>query len=875
MFRVETYHNPVQFFKSIKIERDEVHITSIPTLAIYLKRLAKETNAECMWNIWIYHHFYRAIYPKWNSVNNRLRHKQIVRRLITQFPCEDTKTMYVLGKQVKEMTDAFRMWIEMGLEDLKTEPKDTKLERAYALLYKQFLEDPEIVQGLQEIKGSIEEKNLLERLNAYNECYLKGHATSYLGIRRIYIYSMDLLEPSRVSLFYKLDQAGYEVIFRIPDEKDYPNNHECWHSLYEKLVPVSEWVNIQEDDKKTSLLQCFLEGKTGKDLLRPVIKYHEMEQPTSFKRYLKQYPMERQHALYPLNREYVACKVHEVNDYFRDELYHNEAIHHFYDTPLGKFINHLYSLKALEEDFALEYADFIEMMCSGIVTIKGSAGALVNGNRALGVLSDLTSYMEGVKTLNEIVERMESYKLLNSISDEFEELGRSKADRNRVKRYLQNPFRALGYINHSKYDITTNQLYELTLKLKEIINELLLTKAPQKYLVQHVDYLVNYIEESKMIDNDNEIIYEAYQTFIKVMRKDLKQSFIEQIEDMKDYISVKTKITSEEEEEGNVLLVKSLEHLPALCVNGVKEIYLCDLSTKHMNEWIYSRAQISHLISLEDLSKFIQREPEDGKRVQLLKVTHLAEASSYHVQNFIKYSLMQLFTYYEGELHLGWIKNMMPYDTEWYLLGIIRNLSRVENVEEEKEIELNLESQLPKEEPLNISIENLAGELSPLAWQDLKICNKRFYLSNLLNPYPTYLEDFTQRKYFAHLCRLLEDTPGGKEAVKKLVFPLFPRWSDALKQNLIETHYGKKMGIYMSFDNVHFPEELLSIQCFNATKDDIKAMRNRTLDNKINKLREWIECNKGALQVSPSKMCYLCPYQMICQEGRLAIERDS
>lgn len=913
MFKVETYNNPIEFFYALEIGHDELHITSIPTLAMHLKKLAKAKDHKLIWNVWIYHHFYRAAYPRWNSVNKQLRQKQIMRKLLTEFSHENKQIQHVLSKQVDELVKAFRFWIEMGMTELKVEEKDTELEKAYSYLYKQFLQETECQQMIKELSHSLEESDLIESLDAYNRHYLKDEATSYRCIKRIFIYCMDLLEPTRVKFLKKLEAAGYEVIFRIPDDQDYPNLHECWQSLYEKLVPRENWQVLQRGGK-TSNFQCFLEGKSMEGLPKPVIRYHEQSEPILFKRYLREYPMERKERLGAQNREYVACMTDKINEYFRDEIYHKEEIKHFYDTPLGKFISLLYDLKKVgEDDFRLDYPSFMDLMLSGIVTLKGSGETLVSGNRATGLLSDLESYMDGVKSLNEIVERMETYKLLSSMSDEFEELGRSKADRNRVKRYLQNPLRALGYINHNKYDITANQLYELTLKLQEMIHKLLVEKLPQEGLKAHLDQLKIYLEESKVLEitrissqgnellnhenpqgqaleekkSEEDILTKAYGRFAKVLEEGFQHITIEQPEDMKDYISIMTKLTSSEEQDGQVLLVKSLEHLPGLCVNGVKEIYLCDLSTHHINAYIEGRSRIGYLVSFSDLKKYVHRLPKDANRSELLQLMSIGEASSYHVQNFMKYHLTSLLTYYEGEIHLGWIKNMAPYDTEWYLLGIIRNLSTIDQIEEqdrlagilahevlEQEVELPMELECSHVEQA-IDIENIARQLSPLAWRDLKACDKRFYLANLLNHYPVYLEEFTQREYFAQLCRLLEDTQGGKEAVREMIFPLFPQWSNALKQNLVETHYGKKLGNYVLFDNVHFPEDMLSIQYFRANSQDIKDMKERTLTDKTNKLRRWLGENKETLQTTPTKGCYLCPYQMVCQEGRLAIEREN
>lgn len=880
MFKVETYKNPMRFFNSIEIRSDELHITSIPTLAMHLKKLASQKDAAGIWNVWIYHHFFKAVYSNWSTVNVSLRQKQIIRRLIAQYPYSSEKINRVLNKQIEEICKAFRMWVEMGLEEICTVGNDTELEKAYAQLYGHFLEEAENKRLIEELKKPLSTREIGSILDEYNAYYMKKRPFPYSEIKRIYIYCMELLEPSRMTFFKKLDRAGFEVIFRIPDSKEESVLYECWHGLYEKLVPVEKWQSIQEAEEIIpSALQSFLEGKSIEDKVKRPIKFHEMNEPIFFKRYLKEHPMEKRESLEALNREYVACMTDEINEYFRDEIYHTEEIRHFYDTPLGKFISHLYELKLSGEgDFFIDYASFMDMLISGMVCIKASNDMLIDGKRAIGLLSDLEGYMDGVKTLEDIVNRMEAYKLLNSVSDEFEELGRSKADRNRVKRYLQNPFRALGYINHNKYDITSNQLYELTLKLKEIISRLRIEYTPEQDLQGHIACLQGYLEESKVLlqeeDEQNESLLKAYKVFEDVLCHRLKDNVIEQAEDMKDYIAIATKIGSEEEEAGDLVLVKSLEHLPALCVNGVQEIYLCDLSTKHMNTYINNRSKIGYLVSLSDLSKYISRMPEGTQKEELKQSIQLAESSAYHVQNFIKYAITSLFTYYKGELHLGWIKNMQPYDTEWYLLNVIKNLSNVQEIIEDNDFVLDLEDEIVQEKHEAFPVGDLAQQLSPLAWSDLKICDKRFYLSNILNHYPVYLEEFTQREYFAQLCRILEDQHGGRNAVKEFIDPLFPQWSEALKQNLVETHFAKKMNQYMVFDNVHFPESMLNIQCFNAKAEEIKEMKNRSLADKESKLKRWAKDNSSKLQVHPSKACYMCPHQMTCQEGRLAVATE-
>lgn len=873
MFRVETYSDPVKFFNTIKIEPDELHITSIPTLAMHLKDMARKINGRYIWNIWIYHHFYRALYSNWSNTKSKLKQKQVLRRLINNNSFEGIQIKAILLKQIDDLCETFRLWHEMGLKDIKSEKLDGNFEKAYIALYNDFLADSELENINLDLDRHFSSEQLSKHLSRYNEFHHHIEHLEYTGIKRIYVYCMEFLEPSRVTFFKKMQSEGYEVIFRIPNSKEYPQIHECWQNLYTLLVPKDQWQVIQGEEGETSTFKAFIEGKQITIMPKRKIIYHEINEPVLFKQYLKQYPMSKD------QREYVACCDDKLNEYFRDEIGQKKGLKHFFDTPLGKFINALYNSRLQgENDVVMDYFTFIDMMTSGIVTIKRSGEALISGKRSLGVLSDLVDYMDGVRSLNEIIERLEDYKILNNMSDEFEDLSKSKCDRNRVKRYLQNPLRSIGYVNQNKYSVTANQLYELSLKLKEMIHMLIVENSPVYNFDEHIKYLEGYVNESKLREEvDDQEVELAYRQFFKLLESRFYDAEIDDIKDMNDYIALRNKIPSMAEDNGDIVLIKGLEHIPALAVNGVKEVYLCDLSTKSMNEYINRRGKIGNLVNLKDLRQFIERYDEQVIKADLINTIDLTERSISEIQNFIKYNLAMLVSSYKGVLHIGWIKNMEAYDTEWYLLNTLKGLCDVEEKIVKVEIDESIFKSLKNQEKIecSIPIEQIQKQLSPLAWHDLDVCDKRFYLGNILNHYPTYIEDFQLRELFAQLARLLEDQHGGREAVIQNFYPLFPQWNNAVKQNLVDTSIKRKMGQYVAFENIHFPEDMQSIHYLNANHETIKTMKNRLTQDKTKKLEEWLQNNASELRANPSKRCSFCSYQLICKEGGLGIEQNS
>lgn len=871
MFRVETFKDPMVFYNNMKVEMDEVHITSIPTLAMHIK---KQGNHTTLWNVWIYHHFYKAIYTGWTRVVAQLEHKRLIRELIKTHSEEFGKHYNTLLRQVDILSQTFRECMELGFESIAPVGKETVLEQHYITLYNYFVNLPEMAPYKQELKKELTPQELDRCLDRYNLKYQKERREGYPFIKRIYFYSMESLSADKVAFLEKLSEAGYEVIFRIPYSKQYTNIHECWRKVYEKFVPQEEWVDLQPELlESTSALKEFLEGKNVDSSLKRKIYYHEMAEPILFKKYLQEHPMDRK------LQEYIASQDEALNEHFRDEIQKENQISHFYETPLGRFVNKLYSLKFDDEHVYMDYETFITMMSSGIIVISGANDTIISGSRSIGLLSELGNYMEGVKTLEEILERLDDYVLLSAMNKEFEEQGRSKAERNRVKRYLQNPFRAFGFVYNGGYNITLNQLIELANKLQAVIRKLLIEVSPITNMEAHVEAFKDLITQSQIIttlgdeeNSENIVFINIYRKFFGILNKQLIATKIYDLEDINEYVALRTVVESADEAQGKLILIKGIEHILGMCVNGVENVYLCDLSTINMNAYINNRMSSKLLFSLDELksySKNVMAHELEEKTGKILDITKIAMNQT---QNFIKYGMIILMTYYKGHLHFGWIKNMNVHDTPWYLLNIIRSLSEVEEVESAVELEEAYIMQPPEEaEEVTTAADQIYDYISPLAWKDLETCELRFYYSNMLNHYPVYHEDFTQRQAFAQLCKMMEETVHGKENVKQFIYPLFPQWNDTLKQNMVDIQEAKPLKKYISYDNVEFPEQMIGIQYLSRYKP---ILNERSTIQKQEMLTSWLRHSKTGLKAHAGIHCDRCPHQLLCREGELAIERE-
>lgn len=862
MFRVETYINPVTFYSSLTVEKDALHLISIPVLAMHLKDNANKVNSKLRWNIFIYHHFYDGIYHKWQNNKQQLDMKQTLKHILRTDGRFKTHKEILL-KQIDSLCKLYRYWITLGLTAIKEDDHTSSLERQKIKLFRAFLQDPHIAVLVEDLQKPLESEVIGKRL-AYKVNRKKQYVEEdyYDGIRKIYIYAMTNIDPMRYSFFRRLEEAGYEVIFRIPYDSQYPKVYEGWERVYSKIVPFHKWEVIQEDRTVSNML-TFLEGKDDLGQQSRTVSIHSYSEPTQFKQYLIQHPLDKKRL------ELIACQEDQLNEYFRDVLDEEKEVEHIFETSIGRFIKNMYKVRVEENQIKLDFEVYRQLITSGVINIIPQKGREISGFEAVSLLDDLESYMEDVQTLDEIKSRLEKLKTLVMISNQFDELARSKVDDHHVKRYLQNPLRAFGFLNNQGYDITINQLSTLTQILEEHIDVFHTVYPPLgETLRTHKEKFVQLIINSIAYRERPEHLAKIYNHFLENFAR--LKVHIQDIEDINDYIAYIGKVQSEKHQEGKLVLIKGIEHAVGLCVNGVEELFLCDLSTSAMNSYIHQTLDRVEYKTLDRIAHHVEALEEGALKEQLKEALQIASSVKWHMQSFVKFHIMTLLTYYPGKLHLGWIKNMYTHDSEWYLLSIIKQLYSVEEQQqEEDQWDVFEQLEVPQKDILSKEVvARLAKDLSPFAWQEFELCKKKFYYSNILSYYPVYNEDFTQRIVFGQIGKFFEDQLDGKAQVKQQFFPLFPQWTDTLKENLIATTPYIKINDYISFDNIKLPKAMGSIWNLGLRSKDVpnEATRQDMLSEVFRKE------GTNPIEATPSKKCYFCPHQFICKEGAFGID---
>lgn len=886
MFKVETFKDPVIFYNQIEVGMDELHITSISTLAMHMKGLGK---VRKKWNVWIYHHFYNALYPVWTDTRTKLEQQRLIRKIIKEHKEEWGEYTSTLLRQVNRINQTFRGLLELNLTTLIDLKDESEITKYYKRIYTYFLQQKEVSKYIEELNKPLTPETLDRCLNHYNTLRLNIPREGYPSVKRIYIYSMDHMEMERLMFLKKLSEAGYEVIFRIPYSEEYSILHSPWLNVYKHFVPQEQWQPIQEQVvEKTSPLKNFLSGKEEAAEGNIKLINHGGIDAVAFKKYLREHPLDK------VDMEYIGGQEDLLNEYFRDEIDHNECIKHFYETPLGRFVSELYKLRIEDHSIMMNYPTFITMMTSGIVVLLNDNKVTVSGKDALGLLNELKSYMVGVKTLEDIIGRLQAYKKFEQKSDELDLFQKEVIENNKVKGFLLNPLKAFGFSHNDAYGITEDQLLNLALQLKNIINILLIEASPINNIGNHIEVFKKLLQESQVLTYiEDAATKESYINFFKVLNLQLSKIVVTDLEDISEYIVAMTSVNPkemeeladlkdlEDEEDGKPLvLIKGLEYICGMNVNGVKNLYLCDLSTTNVNTYVSTREKTVSLFSLEELSTYIMGMENSPHKMTLIKAHKIATACQKEVQNFIKYNMATLLTYYEGNLHIGWIKNLNAYDTKWYLLEIIESLYKTDELEEEtskleEEFILSVEERR-EEEP--IEVEHLVKELSPLALRDLEECGKRFYYNNILYPHPIYREDFTQRYAFARACRILEGRFMGEENMKRMLYPLFPQWTDTLKDNLLivdknnhRSSGNRNMPTYAEFEDVRFANDMIRMQYLWSNKNSTKS---KTEESKRKDIEKWAKDSKVSLRTKGEHNCKICPYELLCSDAKLSTKRE-
>ncbi|WP_145962180.1 hypothetical protein [Thermoflavimicrobium daqui] len=839
MFSIETYQDPYSYFSQLIFKENEIHIVSESTLASYLKDYAKKQGDS--FHIYTYDRLQRILYGDWYGLTELMLASKI--RTYLQAEVTDPKQYRYLEEHIGEWVKAFRYLVELDLNDLS--PVTQEAEEAF--LFRKTIaflhQDPQI-QKLCKKRKECPAKLLYKKIHPQLE--------------RVYVYQMSQISADQMMFFWQLRAAKIPIIFRIPYYPQYPMVSLGWKELYEQVSrkSVDQWgVNKQSISlTKGRRWVHFLEQKRSGNLFDPLkIEFHFFESLAHFQHYLDWHQDGAQ------TRQYVTTSYPQMSQAFHDGL-STRLESNILSYPEGKFLYYFYQSSRDQHEIYLDYTTLVECMTSGWVELDDGLGKDI-----LPILIDLESYMDGISTIREVKERFRSLEELLDVSKQFDQLAEDKIEGNQIKQYLLNPFRVFPYVHLDRHPITIRQIQNAITNLEDMIKELLPEEGKEISIKQHMDQLRKYwkqMRNRRKIDVDveeqiEEILYTPLFVDWEVTRADLRQfflSFCEQDQDRDQWGSL-----------------SSFTQIEGLTLTA-DEIHLTDLSKRGIDQ-VQQRGCLPSILSWSWLiqsirQQFGEQNPQAAKRTHSVMIHYLADKLK---ENLLLFRLFFLLVFHRKKLIVSWIRGLHEQDEESSYLQLLFQLYG--NGKELLTWDLNYEVDVSnvdmKDHRLYARLDHFIEQIPQVYWTDQEVCSRKFFYNSLLELHPIYTDDIHQQKVFALLGSLLSQQAGGKEMVRKMVYPLFPQWTDQQKSDLIEMVSHSPLRESLHFQGIEYPKALIQFQSLETNDQEQTICEvSEQLDERISSIfQQHVEAKVG-------DHCKTCPYLYACTEGEFTIERS-
>ena len=594
--QIQFISKPREYFKSLNISSNELHIFISSTLEQYIKN---NLFSDKKMNIVLFKDIEKILYPKWNNTIEVIRMTSILRDIIDKLDISFKEKVSYL-KDIDNILKVIRYLSELGVKEVNNLliEKDkilTKKEKDIINIYTEFIKDEKIEELLGEFTQPINSEIFASKIQDFNN-RVKGIDGELSNISKLYIYNDAKLDMKTCLMLKRLQTRGIDVVFRVYFTKEVAENCPNYYELYKSICENDEI----ESRTFTSNFMKYLSGHPIKKNFREDIAFKNFENPSRFKQYLREYPLEKKHTYSGVvERQYVAISSDILNEYFKDVIFEdtngNEDI---FSYDEGNFLINLYNLVPQEDDFKITFNDLFKCVTSGWVEVK-SGNKYISGKRAATLLIDLQEYFNGCETIGDYLSRIDSLELLDQFKNEFDKLGESKVQKDRVKRYLMNPLRVFSYLNSDRYEVTIKQFRDIIYKFKRMATTLL-----------HDDMLdVNeHLSSLREIWDNVSFNCEESESNLGFSRVSSALSFKGEDYELMSFQEMRSLliaiISNKDIGDGTDTKIKSLFTLEGIILEDVKEISLVDLSEKSI-ERIYEIKEISNMLNTIFLERVI------------------------------------------------------------------------------------------------------------------------------------------------------------------------------------------------------------------------------------------------------------------------------
>lgn len=825
---MQYYQNTRKYYENLQVQRDELHLTQSASFAEYFR---EQGIANVIGN----KSFIKRLFPKWHGSYTDLYLASKIRVFIRQnvSSAEEAK---VYEQSMQEIVESFRFVTELHMTKLPVFDDTKRSFKFFAQLTEELRQDPFVKECLFELT-SISKPIIAARLKIQ-------------PLNKVYVHHFDYIDAPRMMLFHLLQQLGIQVIFCIPFHQEKTELFASWKTIYEKVSHSNydSWERVEGSEVcNGSKFAGYLDRAAKQEEDLTDVRIMNFPYPTTFKDYLDKHPISDESAVLAVHDE-------DLNMYtsrFQSD--------HFYVTSYGKFLLSLGTCRKTKNGIYLDYTAFVNMMTSGWIR-----SGTVLGEQALSLLIDLREYMEGVETFQGILERLHSLVELQEVSDVFDEAAKLQTDRNRLKKYVSNPFRAFSYVHRDRYSITVKQLIDCTKDLARKVNRLLLGEQETRNIATYLNDLQKIYDSVK--ENWEPKAKEKIETLLStdiVMQMELGK------EEMFQFLALSLGV--QEEPEDHLQKIRNFDQLIGLSLNK-EEMHVTGLS---LNTFPWKSPEVPKFLNHTWLKKCIQHTftaRNQEKRLHALVVDFYSRESA---RTTALYALYHVLAYTKGRVTFSYIENLQEKDAPSIYLSVLQELYGKETEQFEEETDITFEELDYAEEKPDVSpLQNVPD----LIWLDKDFCYRKFFLNAVIEQHPIYERSFHQQQVFATISKLLSEQGEGMQEVEETIFPLFPHWTPALKKNLVETNRVTGLREYKSYENVYYPKAMRNVQKLWSKYEVTRRSKVKNqYKNDTFQVKEHLkelrgEINEKYIPVEGGHHCRMCPYLHVCTEGEYPID---
>lgn len=867
MYKVETHDNSKQYFSGLELETNAFYVTATSTLSNMMIELM-HLGANDRWKLMDIESFTKLIYPKWSDILNKLKLKAEVRKILMELKKDSDeklkKEIIFLEDNLSILVSDIGFLAEAGTGELNLKGGFSTKE-VFKLVYNKLIKTNIYKELTQEILNVPFIQALIKGLGN-----VKGEK-----LQRIYFYNINYLDLRRYLVVELLRLAGFEVVFRIPYFNGLKVINKCWDMVY-KNEAVFQWTNNSssfEHMLKASRYIAFLEGTNTIEDYKEEVFTKTYREVSDFRKDMKG------------NR---------IVTLYKDSLkscidYKVTSDRHCFESSIGRFLSKLYECRVNYNTVLLDFNLFRELVTSGWVETKG-----FNGIRLSEYLAANEAYFEGIRTIDDVLYKIRKIKELEEVNEIFEEPIKGKIKKSNLKRFLSNPFRAFGYANLDKYNITANYFETVTIRLKNIITRALSEKEGLINIPSHLELL-------KLAFN-NEYIKKIYKTGSELEKKITSKiwatlnntgAFANSLhkEEIKELFNITLAFKSAKgggRQEDTDFSIDQLEGilLRDRLVNygDSKAIFISDLSYKSYETYMQAKIIAGKVLKNEDFYELFSENLVGMHKNIALGGISFQETSSKAVEAYLKFALGNLFINFQGRKEFSFIAGLREDDDKAIILKQIEAL--YDNEIEIKQ-ELNFEDMALESEMSSTSVRTYDrkafkggfNNLPEVAYRDLDFCDNKFLYSSILEEHPMYYLEFQQKLALSGIVSMLKNSlEDSYENISKHIFPLFPQWLPVVKENILTCEYARKnIRDYKYFDGINYPK---TMDVLYLLKSKYIVTENSKIRNRYNKgefkvdkyyeefLKDYFESESHNSGIH----CKMCPHIYVCRKGEFAID---